>query len=129
MARKTDSKLTPRQMDELGKALRDKRTELRARQVVLDEQRIVEVEPDMMDTATDATAGAEGDALSAHDMYLLTEIDGALTRLREGRYGLSEESSEPIAYARLRLIPWARRTAEEEEERAPEKQATRSSFS
>ena len=106
MARKSDTKLTQQQVEELGRALREKREQLRAR------------EPDPMDIATEATAGAEGDALSAHDTYLLAEIESAFIRLRDGRYGVSEESGDPIAYARLRLIPWARRTAEEEEERA-----------
>lgn len=125
MARKSESKLTQHQLEELGRALREKRDQLRAREVDLDEQRIVENEPDPLDTATDATAGAEGDALSAHDTYLLAEIDSALIRLRDGRYGVSEESGDPIAYARLRLIPWARRTAEEEEDRANAAQPTR----
>lgn len=116
MANKNESKLTERQLEELGRALREKRDELRARQVELDEQRVFEAEPDVLDMATDATAGAEGDALSAHDVYLLTEIESALTRLAEGRYGVSEESGEPIPIERLRLIPWARRTTEEEGE-------------
>lgn len=116
MANKNGSGLTERQLEEFGRALRQKRDELRARQVELDEQRIVEQEPDMMDMATDATGAAEGDALSAHDTYLLSEIDSALTRLAEGGYGLSEESGEPIPIERLRLIPWARRTTEEEGE-------------
>ncbi len=116
MAKERKSNLTQRQLAELDKALRQKREELRARQVELDEQRIVEPEPDLLDMASDATGAAEGDALSAHDTYLLAEIDSALTRMAEGRYGLSEESGEPISHQRLRLVPWARRTTEEEVE-------------
>lgn len=117
MAKKKNG-LTERQWDELSGMLRQKRDELRARLIELNEQRTVEVEPDPMDTASDVTAENDGDALSAHDQYLLTEINSALARMDSGRYGLSVESGEPIPFERLRTIPWARRTADEEEERA-----------
>ncbi len=116
MVKKNSSALTDRQREALDKALREKRAELRARQVGIDEEMIFEAAPDLVDNATGVIAGIEGAALSAHDAFLMTEIESALTRLAQGRYGLSEESGEPIAYARLRSIPWARRTAEEEEE-------------
>jgi DnaK suppressor protein len=45
----------------------------------------------------------------------LEAIERAETRLAEGTYGLSVESGEPIPDARLELIPWAERTAEEQE--------------
>jgi DnaK suppressor protein len=44
----------------------------------------------------------------------LAAIERAQARLAEGKYGLSVESSEPIPDARLRTIPWAERTAEEQ---------------
>jgi DnaK suppressor protein len=51
----------------------------------------------------------------------LEAIERAEKRLEEGTYGLSVESGEPIPDARLELIPWAERTAEEQGryERAP----------
>src|SRR5262245_33915746 len=107
--------LTERQWDELGKMLRQKRDELRARLTEINEQRTVELEADPIDTASDVTAENDGDALSVHDQYLLTEINSAIARMDGGRYGLSVESGEPIPYERLRSIPWARRTADEEE--------------
>jgi RNA polymerase-binding transcription factor DksA len=110
--------LTERQWDELGNMLRQKRDEIRARLTEINEQRMVELEPDPIDTASDVTAENDGDALSVHDQYLLTEINSALGRMERGTYGLSVESEEPIPYERLRSIPWARRTADEEEERA-----------
>ena len=118
MATKKKNGLTERQWEELGNMLRQKRDELRARLMELSEQRIVEAEPDPIDTASDVTAENDGDALSVHDQYLLSEINSALGRMESGRYGLSVESDEPIPYERLRSIPWARRTADEEEERA-----------
>lgn len=117
MAKKKNG-LTERQWEELGNMLRQKREALRARLLELSEQRIVESEPDPIDTATDVTAENDGDALSVHDMYLLSEINSALARMDAGRYGLSVDSDEPIPYERLRSIPWARRTADEEEERS-----------
>jgi RNA polymerase-binding transcription factor DksA len=50
-------------------------------------------------------------ALSAHEARTLAEIDDALRRLYQqpARFGLDEETSEPIPFARLDIIPWARR--------------------
>src|SRR4051794_30417522 len=44
----------------------------------------------------------------------LAAIERAQARLAEGTYGLSVQSGEPIPDARLRAIPWAERTAEEQ---------------
>ena len=117
MAKKKNG-LTERQWDELGNLLRQKRDDIRARLIEINEARMVEAEPDPIDTASDVTAENDGDALSVHDQYLLTEINSAIGRMEQGTYGLSVESEEPIPYERLRSIPWARRTADEEEERA-----------
>lgn len=45
----------------------------------------------------------------------LEEIDAALQRLYETpeRFGLSETTGEPIPFARLDLVPWARTDAEQ----------------
>jgi DnaK suppressor protein len=121
--------LTQSQLTELERVLREKREGIRARQAELEEQqRNLEIEPDPMDTASDLTAGNDGEALSVHDMSMLREIEGALKRMETGRYGLSVDSGEPIAYERLRSIPWARRTADEEEELSAQL-GTRSSIS
>ncbi len=45
----------------------------------------------------------------------LEAIGRAEQRLEAGEYGLSIESGEPIPDARLELIPWAERTAAEQE--------------
>jgi DnaK suppressor protein len=44
----------------------------------------------------------------------LDAIDRAFKRLQEGTYGRSIESGKPIPDARLEVIPWAERTAEEQ---------------
>jgi DnaK suppressor protein len=47
------------------------------------------------------------------------EIEDALTRIEEGRYGLDVTTGEPIGFERLAIEPWASRTesAQEDEER------------
>jgi DnaK suppressor protein len=45
----------------------------------------------------------------------LEAVERAEGRLEDGTYGLSVESGEPIPAARLEHVPWAERTAEEQE--------------
>ena len=45
----------------------------------------------------------------------LEAVERAERRLEEGTYGLSIESGAPIPAGRLEAIPWAERTAEEQE--------------
>jgi DnaK suppressor protein len=49
---------------------------------------------------------------------LLADIERALHKLEAGTYGVSEDSGAPIDLDRLEAIPWARRTAEEEQRHA-----------
>jgi DnaK suppressor protein len=46
----------------------------------------------------------------------LVDIDEALAKIEAGTYGTSELSGDPIDYARLAAVPWARFTAREQEE-------------
>ena len=70
---------------------------------------------DPMDAATRATEEVERIGLAAHERALLTEIDHALAKMSDGTYGVSELSGRPIPIERLRAVPWARLTADEEE--------------
>ncbi|KAB7628183.1 TraR/DksA family transcriptional regulator [Alkalilimnicola sp. S0819] len=45
----------------------------------------------------------------------LSEVEAALDRMREGRYGYCEDTGEPIAFERLRVQPTARRTVKAQE--------------
>src|SRR5699024_8193156 len=54
------------------------------------------------------------DVFSAKSTSRLHEIQRALEKLEEGTYGLSDDSGEPIARARLQAVPEARFTVEEE---------------
>jgi DnaK suppressor protein len=35
-------------------------------------------------------------------------VDRALLKMREGAYGICEETEEPIGFERLQVVPWAR---------------------
>ena len=52
-------------------------------------------------------------AMSLHDE--LEAIERAEKRLAEGTYGLSVDSGKPIPEGRLKAIPWAERTVDEQE--------------
>jgi len=113
--------LTKKDLDSLRTALERKRTELaRAHDENLDvgthspDERF----PDPMDAATRAEEEAERLGLAQQERGLLREIDRALSKLEAGTYGVSELSGQPIPVERLRAVPWARLTAEEEERRA-----------
>lgn len=55
-----------------------------------------------------------------HEDSALAEVDAALRRLREGRYGICEDTGARIPAARLRALPWTRftRAAAERREKA-----------
>jgi DnaK suppressor protein len=57
---------------------------------------------------------AENDFLSAQSRLKqhLLEIEMALARIQTGRFGICEETDEPIEYERLRALPWTRLSIE-----------------
>ena len=84
--------------------------------------RVRKGENEEVDTAIDPEDDAglieEGQVDEALAEQLRTELEAverAEKRLGDGVYGLSIESGEPIAAERLEAIPWAERTAEEQE--------------
>ena len=108
------------QLAELRRALQAKRVELaatRSRAVVAG-TRSEDTYPDRMDAATRAEEEQSLLDLADRERDLLAEVERALAKIDGGTYGLSEVSNQPIPYERLRAIPWARLTAEEEERRA-----------
>ncbi len=44
----------------------------------------------------------------ARERALLVEVERALAKLDEGKYGVSEQTGAPIPYERLAALPWAR---------------------
>lgn len=57
---------------------------------------------------------AENDFLSEQQRTksLLLEVENALSRIERGRYGICEETDEPIEIERLRALPWTRLSIE-----------------
>ncbi|HEX4445447.1 MAG TPA: TraR/DksA family transcriptional regulator [Polyangiaceae bacterium] len=106
--------LSTKQLGELRELLLEKRRGLGDRRRTR-ESEAPERQADEMDAATDAIAEAETFGLSEHNERIRKEIDRALAKFEAGTYGVSEESGEPIGFGRLRIIPWARLTVQEEE--------------
>ncbi|HEX6228049.1 MAG TPA: TraR/DksA family transcriptional regulator [Solirubrobacterales bacterium] len=86
------------------------------------QRQIREGELDEIRTATDIAddAGLIGEeqfdeALAEQLRAELEAVERAEKRLEDGTYGFSIESGEPIPAGRLEAIPWAERTAEEQE--------------
>lgn len=86
------------------------------------QRRAHEGEVDEIATATDPADDAElieeqqvDDALAEQLRAELSAVERAMKRLEDGTYGFSIESGEPIPAGRLQAIPWAERTAEEQE--------------
>jgi DnaK suppressor protein len=75
---------------------------------------------------TDPATNPSDDATNLHDRELeagleeglrtdLDAIERAEKRIEDGTYGVSVESGEKIPDGRLEALPWAERTAEEDE--------------
>jgi DnaK suppressor protein len=78
-----------------------------------DELSTVEIADDASDTYQNEFDEGRADDLRAQ----LAAVERAEERLREGKYGLSVESGDPIPDERLEAVPTAERTVEEEARR------------
>ena len=63
---------------------------------------------DPIDLAAGETRATVQMRLKQTDSKLLRAIEDALTRFRQGRFGICEECGQPISKARLEAVPWAR---------------------
>ena len=61
------------------------------------------------DVASDLIEQEIDEALEEETRLELAEVEDALDRLQNGRFGLCEDCGQPIAPARLEARPWARR--------------------
>ncbi|MGH2955706.1 MAG: TraR/DksA family transcriptional regulator [Solirubrobacterales bacterium] len=75
----------------------------------------IQVSTDPAEDAELIEEGAIDEALEGRLRAQLEAIERAERRLEEASYGLSVESGEPIPRQRLEAIPWAERTAKEQE--------------
>ena len=76
------------------------------------------MEPHSMHIADSATDEIDHDmalSLLSNEENALSEVCAAIRRIRDGQYGICEESGRPIPAARLRAVPWTRYTREVEE--------------
>jgi DnaK suppressor protein len=115
-----DMRLNQQETDSLRRALESKRAELLrtyGESLAAGTRSEEETFPDPMDAAT--RAEEENELLGRANLArgLLAEIDQALAKVEAGTYGVSERSGLEISIERLRAVPWARLTADEEERR------------
>ncbi len=109
--------LTAAQLAELRQRLVAERDRLRADGSTLTAVREAEERVgDEMDDAESSLAQHEAIGRAEHDRTHLAAVEQALARIQAGTYGVSELSGEPIDYARLAAVPWARYSASEQEE-------------
>jgi DnaK suppressor protein len=99
-----------------------KRERERIESRLADASRVRESEKAEVETASAPEDDAEAiedelidDAVVRQLRNQLEAIERAEGRLEDGTYGVSVESGDPIPAERLRTIPWAERTAAEQE--------------
>jgi RNA polymerase-binding transcription factor DksA len=71
---------------------------------------------DLVDIASSDIDKTTLEALGAQELKRLRLIESALVRIENGKYGLSLKSGQPIPEARLRAIPYALYSIEEQNE-------------
>jgi DnaK suppressor protein len=111
--------LNQRELDELRLALEHERTTLQAA-IATGQHDARSIPDDEIEDGDMAERVIEQDSAlraSRFDKALLADVERALRKLEAGTYGTSEDSGKPIPLERLRAIPWARRTREEQEQR------------
>ena len=114
------TRLSASDLDRLRHALTEKRDALIAAQraSARDGRGVVDRESEDGDVAEGIIEQDAALRLAAFDASLLADVERALAKLDAGSYGVSEDSGAPIPLERLEAVPWARRTAAEEEQRA-----------
>jgi DnaK suppressor protein len=76
--------------------------------------RAADAEPEPMDAAELAREQGDGAIFVARTREHLHDVEDAITKIAEGRYGLSERTGRPIGYDRLAAVPWARFAVDED---------------
>jgi len=105
------SHLSESDLHRLRTALSHKRDELLAarRATEADQRGIADPEPEEADSAEQLIEQEAARRLGEHDAAVLADVERALQKIEAGRYGLSEDTGQPIPIARLDALPWARR--------------------
>jgi DnaK suppressor protein len=107
--------LTPELIDELRQSLERERDRLvqRISALVEAEQKLGESQGEesdagggMADVASDANEQTLELSLERAERIHLAEIEAALRRIKDGRYGICEECGLSIPVERLQALPW-----------------------
>lgn len=109
-----DAEISSNQLQELLSRLLKKREQLAKDIETLNQQIIRNEDCSIRDAAEAASLreeAARAAGIAAQHRQTILGIDNALMRMESGRYGVSEDSGEPIPYERLLLVPWAKRSA------------------
>jgi len=117
----SDNHLSESDLQRLRTKLGKKRDELIAAQrAAQDDQRgvVADHESEDGDIAEQMIEQESARRVGAFDAALLADVERALKKIEDGRYGMSEGTGKPIPLARLEVVPWARRTADEEDRKA-----------
>jgi DnaK suppressor protein len=103
------STLTKAQVEALHRRLEEERTRILR---VLQATRPTAPQADQVtefEEAAQRTAEVTNDLeLEERERPLLAEVERALEKVPQGRYGVSEKTGKPIPYERLAAVPWAR---------------------
>jgi RNA polymerase-binding protein DksA len=110
------TKLTQKEIDDLGVRLREEREELQAQLSSIEEDTFASTQSELAgdvgldDESADAgTATFEREkdlSIEQNVRDLLDKIDRALTRIDEGTYGLCAHCGKPIEKARIKALPY-----------------------
>lgn len=111
-------------IQKMKKLLEEKRGELQgsiddlteAHPTPVDPIEISEGSQDFEETAVDFLETQQEQSILVNQQALLTEVENALKRIEEGKYGRCIVDGEPIPEKRLEAIPWASRCIKHEQE-------------
>ncbi len=70
----------------------------------------------MADAGTDAFDRDFALSMASSEQSALYEVEQAINRIRSGTYGVCEMTGKPISPERLKAVPWARFSAEAEQQ-------------
>lgn len=79
-----------------------------------EDSELSDVDQHMADDATNLYEDELDEGIVEHLREKLAAVERAEQRLKDGTYGMSVQSGEPIPDARLEAVPWAERTVEEQ---------------
>ena len=111
-----DADLTPEQLETLRRRLADEREAATESIALLSADLGVRPDcsiADIMDAAGYVENKQRAAGLMQQHRDRLESIEHAIERMKNGHYGISERSGEPIPFARLNLVPWATTTVDD----------------